>query len=101
MKFLTKIFKKFDIFGVPFSFKYNKKDTNSTPLGGLFIILFAFLALYLGIRNLIAFIQRDNFSIIYYTMTIPVTEKIILKNSKAAIAFGLDCSTNGRFKAEG
>ena len=33
-------------------------------------------------------------------MTIPVTEKIILKNSKAAIAFGLDCSTNGRFKAE-
>ena len=102
MDFLKNTLKKLDVFGVPFSFKFNKKDSYPTPSGGLFVILFLIVALYLGISKLIAFIHRDNFAIIYYTMNIPVTEKIILKDSKASIAFGFEnnCGTNGRFKVQ-
>ena len=100
MKMVKRLFKKLDFFGVPFSFKYKNKETYSTSLGGLFIILFAFVSIYLGIYNLIAFIHRENFSIIYYTMNIPVTEKIIFKNSKAALAFGFECDNKGRFKVD-
>ena len=67
MDFFKSILRKLDIFGVPFGFKYNKKENYPTALGGLFIIFFAIMALYLGISKLIEFIHRDNFSIIYYT----------------------------------
>ena len=100
MKVLKKCLTKLDIFGILFSFRFNKQEAYSTSLGGLFVILFAILALYLGIYNLIGFIHKDNFKIVYYTMNIPVTEKIILKESKSAIAFGFECSARGRFKAE-
>ena len=33
-------------------------------------------------------------------MNIPATEKIILKDSKSAIAFGFECTERGRFKVE-
>ena len=97
MDFLKEALRKLDIFGIPFTFKYNKKDNYPTPLGGIFIILFAVVALYLGISKLISFLYRDNFSIIYYTMNIPLIEQIKLKESNAAIAFGFDCTSNGRF----
>ena len=100
MDFFKGVLRKLDIFGVPFGFKYNKKENYPTALGGLFIIFFAIMALYLGISKLIEFIHRDNFSIIYYTMNIPITEKIILKESKAAIAFGFDCTKYGRFRVD-
>ena len=100
MQFLKGFLRKLDIFGLPFTFKYNKKENYPTSLGGLFVILFSIVSLYLGISKLIEFIHRDNFSIIYYTMNIPLTEKIILKESKAAIAFGFDCTSNGRFKVD-
>ena len=99
MKTLWENLAKLDIFGVPFSFKFNKKESYSTSLGGLFIILFTILSLYLGISHLIAFVQRDNFAIIYYTMNIPITEQIVFKESQAAIAFGFDCQKNGRFSS--
>ena len=73
MDFFKGVLRKLDIFGVPFGFKYNKKENYPTALGGLFIIFFAIMALYLGISKLIEFIHRDNFSIIYYTMNIPIT----------------------------
>ena len=97
MEFTKGALKKLDIFGVPFTFKYNKKENYPTSLGGIFIILFVVLALYLGISKLIVFIQREEFSIIYYTMNIPLTEQIILRDSKAAIAFGFDRTAYGRF----
>ena len=100
MKTLWENLAKLDIFGVPFSFKFNKKESYSTSLGGLFIILFTILSLYLGISHLIAFVQRDNFAIIYYTMNIPITEQIVFKESQAAIAFGFDCQKNGRFQVD-
>ena len=99
MKVIYRNLRKLDFFGVPFSFKYNKKETFTTPLGGLFIILFTIVSLYLCFYNLLAFIDRDNFAIVYYTMNIPVTEAISLKNSNAALAFGYDCTSYGRFRA--
>ena len=100
MEFLKKVLRQFDVFGEPFSFKYNNKESYPTSLGGLFMILFFILSLYLIIYNLIAFIHRDNFSIVYYTMNISLTEKIEFKESKAALVFGFDYSTYGRFKVE-
>ena len=100
MDFVKGFLTKLDIFGEPLSFKYNKKEKYSTPLGGFFVILFVIVSLYLGIYNLVGFIGRNNFSIVYYTMNIPVTEKIIFKDSKAAFAFGFDCTSNGRFKVQ-
>lgn len=100
MEVLKRGLRKLDVFGIAFTFRFNKKETYSTSLGGLFVILFSFAALYLGFYNLMGFIHRDNFSIVYYTMNIPVTEKIIFKDSKSAVAFGFDCTKNGRFKVE-
>ena len=100
MNLIKKILKNLDFFGISFSFRIEKKETYSTSLGGLFVIIFCIVALYLGIYNFISFLHRDNFSIIYYTMNIPITENIIFKQSKSAIAIGYDCSTYGRFKVD-
>ena len=74
MKVIYRTLRKLDFFGVPFSFKYNKKEKFTTSLGGLFVILVTIISLYLCIYNLKAFIDRDNFAIVYYTMNIPKTE---------------------------
>ena len=100
MKVIYRTLRKLDFFGVPFSFRYNKKEKFTTSLGGLFVILFTIISLYLCFYNLMAFIDRDNFAIVYYTMNIPKTEGISLKSSNAALAFGYDCSIYGRFKAD-
>ena len=100
MKVIYRTLRKLDFFGVPFSFRYNKKEKFTTPLGGFLIILFTIISLYLCFYNLMAFIDRDNFAIVYYTMNIPKTEGISLKSSNAALAFGYDCSSYGRFKAD-
>ena len=91
MKTIKEFLRKIDIFGTPFNFKYKTRDRYSTPFGGFMLFLFVILALTFGIYYLIPFIKRKNLSIIYYTMNIPQTESIRLKDSKAAFAVGLDC----------
>ena len=91
MKLFKDFLRKIDIFGVPFNFKYKTKDKYSTPFGGFILLLFSILALAFGIYYLIPFVGRKNLSIIYYTMNIPKTERIRLKDSKAAFAIGYDC----------
>ena len=100
MKSLKVFFQSFDIFGIPLTFRYKTKDKYSTSIGGIAIIIFGILALSFGIYYFIPFIKRQNLSIIYYTMNIPKTEQINFENSKAPFAIGLDCTENGRFKAE-
>ena len=100
MKSIKVFLRTIDIFGIPLTFRYKKKDKYSTSLGGLTIIIFCILALSFGIYYFIPFVKRQNLSIIYYTMNIPQTEQIKFKDSKAAFAIGLDCQTNGRLKAE-
>ena len=99
MKTIKEFLRKIDIFGTPFNFKYKTRDRYSTPFGGFMLFLFVILALTFGIYYLIPFIKRKNLSIIYYTMNIPQTERIRLKDSKAAFAIGLDCDDKTDLKA--
>ena len=99
MKTIKEFLRKIDIFGTPFNFKYKTRDRYSTPFGGFMLFLFVILALTFGIYYLIPFIKRKNLSIIYYTMNIPQTERIRLKDSKAAFAIGLDCDDKTELKA--
>ena len=91
MRSCRNFLRRVDIFGVSFNFRYKTRDKYSTPCGGFLFLLFVILALTFGIYYLIPFINRKNLSIIYYTMNIPETEVIKLKDSQAAFAIGLDC----------
>ena len=93
MKALKRILRKFDFFGVPFSFRYNNEEKYSTSLGGLFFIAFCVVVVGVGVYYFIPFFNRKNFSIVYYSMNLPSTEQVKLKDSKAAFAVGLECST--------
>ena len=100
MKTIKKILKKIDVFGVPLTFRYKSKDKYSTSLGGFTLILFFIVVLYLGISNLNKFINKKNFTTIYYTVNIPKTDFIQLKETKAIFTLGLDCTDKGRFKVD-
>ena len=99
MKYTKYFLRKIDIFGVPFNFKYKTKDKYPTPFGGFIFLLFCMLSLAFGIYYLIPFLNRKNLSIIYYTMNIPKTENIKLKDSKAIFTVGLDCDDKSDLKA--
>jgi len=91
MKSIKKFLKKFDVFGVPFSFKFQEEGTYTTSLGGFFFISFCIMVLIVGIYYCIPFLNRKNFSIIYYSMNMANTDQIKLDESKAAFAVGLNC----------
>ena len=102
MKSIKNYIKKFDLFGVPFYFRYKNEDKYSTSLGGLIFILFSILFLIYEIYFFISFFNKKNFSIIYYSNNLAKTEKIKLNESKAAFAVGLDCEIDKEYgtKAE-
>ena len=100
MKSFKEFLRKIDIFGVPFNFKYKARDRYSTPFGGFMLLLFIALTLTFGIYCLKPFINRKNLSIIYYTMNIPQTERIRLKDSNAAFSIGLECDDKTELKAQ-
>ena len=91
MKTIKGFLKAIDVFAVPLSFRYKEKVYYSTALGGFFIILLVVAALSVGIYYFIPFINRKNFTIVYYTMNLSQTEQIKLHESKANFAFGLSC----------
>ena len=49
------------------------------------------MVLVVGIYYFIRFLNRKNFSIIYYSMNMANTDQIKLDESKAAFAVGLNC----------
>ena len=98
MKCIKRLLRKMDIFGSPFSFKYKSQDRYSTSFGGLFLLIFLIIGLTFGIYYFIPFAKRKNVNIIYYTMNIPKTEKIRLKDSQAAFSIGFDCDDNTDIK---
>ena len=91
MKGIKRILKQCDFFGVPFAFKYRGEDTFTTSLGGLFFIIYILVVIVMGIYYFIPFINRKNFSIVYYSMNLSQTEAVKLKDSKQAFAVGFDC----------
>ena len=91
MKSLKSFLRTIDVFGVPFFFRYKGDKKYRTSLGGLFIIIFIVVVLWILIYYFIPFINRKNFTIVYYTMNLPYTEQINLKETKAAFAVGFEC----------
>jgi hypothetical protein len=91
MKSVKGFLRAIDVFAVPLTFRYKEKVYYSTALGGLFIILLIIAALTVGIYYFIPFMNRKNFTIVYYTMNLSQTEQIKLHESKANFAFGLNC----------
>lgn len=91
MKSIKGFLRQIDVFSVPLSFRYKGRVYYSTSLGGLFIILFIIVILVVGIYYFIPFMERKNFTVVYYTMNLSKTEQIKFKESKAAFAYGLIC----------
>ena len=91
MRAIKGFLRAIDVFAVPLTFRYKEKVYYSTALGGLFIILLIVAALTVGIYYFIPFMNRKNFTIVYYTMNLSQTEQIKLHESKANFAFGLNC----------
>ena len=91
MKLIRSSLRSLDTFGVPYLFKYKSKENYQTPYGGFFMLLFLILTLVFGIYSVIPYLNRKNFSIVYYTMFLPNAEPINLGKSKSAFSIGLEC----------
>ena len=100
MKSIKKFLRNIDLSGLPFSFKYKSKEKYTTSLGGFMITIFFIVALYYVIYYFIEFINKKNFTIIYYTTNIAQTEIIKLKETKGTVSFGFDCQFKGKHRAE-
>ena len=74
LKFLTMI----DIFGITFTFRYKDKERYQTAIGGFIVLLFFILVVALVIYYFIPFVNRKNYTIVYYTMNLAETEEVYL-----------------------
>ena len=86
--------RKIDLFGVYYNFTYKSKERYQTSLGGLFILLFIILVCVMGIYYFIPFMNRKNYTIVYYTMNLAATEAVSLFAFESNLAVGLDCENN-------
>ena len=86
--------KKFDLFGLTFTFRYKNTEKYQTILGGLIVIIFIILVLVVGIYYFIPFIKRKNYTIVYYTMNLAASEEVNLFQSESIFALGLQCEDN-------
>ena len=91
MKNIKIYLRKFDAFGVSYSFKYKANEKFTTSLGGFITILFIILCLSFGIYNFIPFYNKNNFTTIYYILKLAQTEKIYFEKSKISFSLGLYC----------
>ena len=89
IKCIKRFLKKFDVFGLNFSFIYRQEDKYQTSLRGIFFIAFCVVVAVVGIYYFIPFIKRKNFSIVYYSMNLQGAEKLILWNQEGLLELGL------------
>ena len=61
MEAVKKFLRKMDFFGVNFAFKFNQKETYTTSLGGLFMVIFFIIGIVLGISNIFFFYKSSKF----------------------------------------
>ena len=78
----------FDFFGESFTFRYKDEDKHSTVLGGIIFIIFSIITLAYAIYNFIPFVNKEVFSLQYYTMNLNNTEEIKLAESPTAFGVG-------------
>ena len=98
MNSIAKFFTMIDIFGVNYNFRYKDKERFQTALGGFIVILFLVVAVAMAIYYFIPFINRKNYTIVYYTMNLAKTEEVDLFSSESNFAFGLNCESNSKEK---
>ena len=96
MKDIKRLLTKIDIFGINFTFRYKDKETFQTSLGGFFLVLFLIAVIVMGIYYFIPFVNRKNYTIVYYTMNLAATEEVSLFASESNFAFGLSCENNNK-----
>ena len=96
MKDIKRLLTKIDIFGINFTFRYKDKETFQTSLGGFFLLLFLIAVIVMGIYYFIPFVNRKNYTIVYYTMNLAATEEVSLFASESNFAFGLSCENNNK-----
>ena len=94
MSAINSFFTMIDIFGVNYNFRYKDKEKYQTALGGFIVILFAILAITMAIYYFIPFVNRKNYTIVYYTMNLAKTEEVDLFASESNFAVGLICEKN-------
>ena len=90
---IKKVLKSFDYFGVQFNFHYKSREKYHSATGGVIFLGFVILTItYISI-NMVSFLQRENFSIIYYTTRLSKTDEISFFNYSTNYAFGLTCGS--------
>ena len=94
MRSMKNFLRKIDIFGVYYNFRYKNREKYQTSLGGFFILLFVILVCVMGIYYFIPFMDRKNYTIVYYTMNLASTEEVSLFASESNFAVGLNCEFN-------
>ena len=94
MKNIKSFLKAIDGFGVPYFFRYKTKKNYTTSLGGLALILFIILVIFVVIYYLVPFAGKKNFTTLYYTTNMQNTEPINLKQSNSVFSLGLICEDN-------
>ena len=94
MKSIKNFLIPFDIFGITYAFRYKDKEKYQTSLGGLVVIFFMILVIIAGIYYFIPFVNRKNYTIVYYTMNLAITEEVNLFESESNFAIGLNCESN-------
>ena len=93
METIKNFLKTIDIFGTIFAFRYRDKERYQTIAGGFIVLLFLILAITFGIYYFVPFINKKNYTIVYYTMNLAVTEEVNLFQSESNFAVGIDCET--------
>ena len=83
-----------DIFGIAYTFRYKDKEKYQTAFGGFILLLFLALALWMGIYYFIPFVDRKNYTIVYYAMNLAQTEAVDLFASQSNFAVGFECDDN-------
>ena len=94
MSAIKSFFTMIDIFGVNYNFRYKDKEKYQTALGGFIVILFVIAAITMAIYYFIPFVNRKNYTIVYYTMNLAKTEEVDLFASESNFAVGLICEKN-------
>lgn len=93
MEFIKSFLRKIDVFGVPYSFKYKSEEKYTTSTGGFVLLLFLILSVYMILYYLNPFLERKNYTSVYYTLKMPNADEINFDESKTGMAYGFNCWT--------
>jgi len=88
---IPKFIRNLDQFGASFSFKYKSEEKYLTYSGGIICLLFYIVSLIFFIWNLIPFLNKEIFTLHFYTLYLQNYDEIRLNDSKTTFAFSLNC----------